>query len=62
MLNNYQDILTVYDVAEVLYIGKNRAYELLASGELKGFKIGRVWKVPKEAVLEYIAKQSNLQE
>ncbi len=62
MLNNYRDILTVYDVAEVLYIGKNRAYELLASGELKGFKIGRVWKVPKEAVLEYIAHQSNLQE
>lgn len=61
MLNNYGDILTVYDVAEVLYIGKNRAYELLSSGELKGFKIGRVWKVPKEAVLEYITNQSHLQ-
>lgn len=61
MLNNYRDILTVYDVAEVLYIGKNRAYELLVSGKLKGFKIGRVWKIPKEAVLEYIASQSHLQ-
>lgn len=62
MLNNYRDILTVYDVAEVLYIGKNRAYELLASGELKGFKIGRVWKIPKEAVQEYISSHSHLEQ
>lgn len=62
MLNNYRDILTVYDVAEILYIGKNRAYELLASGELKGFKIGRVWKIPKEAVQEYISNHSNLEQ
>ena len=60
MLNNYEDILTVSDVAQILYIGKNRVYELLDKGDLKGFRIGRVWKIPKEAVQEYILVQSRL--
>lgn len=41
-------------------IGKNRVYELLEKKELKGFRIGRVWKIPKEALKEYILSQSNL--
>lgn len=60
MLNNYEDILTVSDVAQILYIGKNRVYELLDNGDLKGFRIGNVWKIPKEAVQEYILIQSRL--
>ena len=46
MLEQYQDILSVYDVAEALYIGKNRVYELLEKKLLKGFRIGMVWKIP----------------
>ena len=29
MLNDYPDILTVAEIAETLYIGKNRVYELI---------------------------------
>lgn len=60
MLDNYQDIITVPEIAGILYIGKNRVYELLESGAIKGFRIGRVWKVPKEALKEYILMQSHL--
>lgn len=60
MLERYQDIMTVSDVAEALFIGKNRTYELLENDDLKGFRIGRVWKIPKEAVEKYIPTQSNL--
>ena len=60
MFNQYQDIMSVYDVSEALYIGKNRVYELLENGAIKGFRIGRVWKIPKEALKEYILSQSNL--
>ncbi len=60
MLEQYQDIMTVYDVAEALFIGKNRVYELLGKGILKGFRIGRVWKIPREAVQEYIRSQGRL--
>ena len=60
MLNQYSDILSVPDVAEALSIGKNRVYELLENNTIKGFRIGRVWKIPKAAVQEYIIEQSNL--
>lgn len=60
MLSQYEDIMSVWDVAEVLFIGKNRVYELLESNQLKGFRIGRVWKIPKEAVKEFILTQSRL--
>lgn len=61
MLNQYEDIMSVTDVSEALFIGMNRTYELLNEGELKGFRIGRVWKIPKESVREYILSQSGLQ-
>lgn len=60
MFNQYQDILSVLDAAEALFIGKNRIYELLEKGELKGFRIGRVWKIPKESLEEYVRKNSGL--
>lgn len=60
MLNDYQDIMTVPEIAETLYIGKNRVYELLENGTIKGFRIGRVWKIPKEALREYILTQSRM--
>lgn len=60
MLDQYQDILSVYDASEALCIGKNRVYELLKDGVLKGFRIGKVWKIPKAALQEYIVTQSNL--
>lgn len=60
MLNDYDDIMTVSDISKILYIGKNRVYELLETGKLKGFRIGRVWKIPKEALREYILVQSHL--
>lgn len=50
------EILTVEELMELLYIGKNTAYQLLQSGEIRAFRIGRVWKIPKEAVSEYIVR------
>lgn len=60
MLNQYQDIMTVWEVAEALYIGKNRVYELLESGALKGFRIGKIWKIPKLSVEQFILSQSQI--
>lgn len=60
MLEQYNDILTIDDLCGILMIGRNRAYEILKSGSLKGFQMGRVWKIPKVAVIEYISAQSKL--
>ena len=60
MLNEYSEILTVEDVLEVLNIGKNAAYDLFRSGEIKCFRLKNRWKVPKQAVIDYINNQSKL--
>ena len=56
-LNN---ILTVEELMELLNIGKNTAYSLLESGEIKAFRIGRMWKIPRKSVYEYINKKINV--
>jgi excisionase family DNA binding protein len=60
MFNQYDDLVKVEDLCEMLSIGKNAAYKLLLSGQLKAFRYNRVWKIPKQAVIEYIMKQSKL--
>ena len=54
MFNSYPDILSVKQLCEILDIGKNTAYRLLQSGEIKSIKIGKVYKIPKKEVRRYI--------
>lgn len=60
MLNNYDDLMTVHDVCEILMVGKNRIYELLQSGKLEGFRVGRIWKIPKASLENYIRSEAGL--
>ena len=53
-----EEIITVEEFAELLYIGRNTSYKILNSGEIRAFKIGKAWKIPKDAVSEYILKKS----
>lgn len=52
--------MTVNELAEYLGIGKNRAYELLNTGAIKGFRIGSIWKISKVVVEQFIYEQSGL--
>ena len=58
MYDEIGEILTIEELMELLYIGKNTAYQLLKSGEIKAFKIGKVWKIPRESVNEYILRKT----
>ena len=60
MFKEYRDLLTVEELCEMMSIGKNAAYRLLASGRLHCFRHNRVWKIPKQGVIDYIMQQSNL--
>ena len=55
--NTYNDMISLDDLCEMLTIGKNTAYELLRTKQIKAFKIGRIWKIPRESVSEYILTQ-----
>lgn len=54
-------LMTVDELCEALLIGKNTAYKLLTSGALKGFRIGKIWKIPKNSLKEFILQQTNRQ-
>ena len=60
MFEEYDELLTVEEACEALKIGHNTIYILLNSGALKGFRCGRIWKVPKLALTDYILRSSGL--
>ena len=60
MFEQYEDILTIEEVAELLRIGMTQAYRIVRSGDLKGYKEGRDWKIPKQALINYVISQSHL--
>lgn len=57
VFTEYGDILSIEEVCTVLLIGRNRAYELLNSGALKGFRLGRTWRVPKKSLETFIIQK-----
>ncbi len=58
MFNNFDDVLTVEELCEALKIGKNAAYRLLNEEKVKGFRIGRIWKISKQSLEKYINGQN----
>lgn len=56
MFENYNDMVTLNEFCDMLIIGKSKAYELLRSGVVEGFKEGRVWKIPEQVVIDYVEK------
>jgi len=58
VFSDYNDILTVNDVTEILMCGRNKVYELLASNTLKGFRIGKSnWRITKKSLETYIIQK-----
>ena len=60
MLSEFPDILTTDEACEALRIGYNALYDLLQSGKLKAYRNGRLWRIPKKSVIQYIIEQSKL--
>lgn len=60
MFEAYDDLISLETLCEMLGVGKNAAYELLRSKQIKAFRIGRTWKIPKKSVEEYILRQAGL--
>ena len=60
MLEKAKDVLTVRDLCSVLQIGRNTAYDLVNSGQLKCIRIKNCIRIPKQYLVEYI-QQSSIQ-
>lgn len=54
----YGDILTVENLMDYLNIGRTTAYKLVQSGKIKTVRIGRIYRISKKSVEEYVRKES----
>ncbi len=51
MITDFQnDYLTPYDVADELCVSLTTVYNLLREGKLPGFKVWRIWRIPRDAL------------
>lgn len=48
--------LRVEDLMPILGIGRNTAYELIRSGQIRSVRIGRQIHIPRDALLEFLRK------
>lgn len=60
MFEEYPDILSAEEATDALKIGENAIYRLLNEGKLKAYKNGRTWRIPKEALKEYVVESAKL--
>ncbi len=49
-------LLTVAETARELRVSRSRVFELLATGELEGVRIGRARCVPRRSVDEFLSR------
>ncbi len=49
-------LLTPEEAAKTLGVGRNKVYELMGSGALRSLKIGRLRRVPTDALPELVKR------
>lgn len=53
-LNEMPDVMTVLDVAEVMGISRNTAYELVHSKGFPKITVGKMYRIPKVRFAEWL--------
>lgn len=58
MFQKYADIVSVKEMQQMLNIGKNKALELLSNGKIEYIRIGRIYKIPKNSIIDFLNNNS----
>ncbi len=56
IFTNFPDVVKVKDLQKMLGIGRNLAYELISTNEIKSIKSGNLILIPKQNVIDYLNK------
>lgn len=57
MFESYPEILTTKDLQQIFPKNKGAIYDLLKTGQIQSFKIGREYMIPKADLLDFINQQ-----
>ena len=58
-LDNLPLTLRVEELMPILGVGRNTAYELVRSGQIRSIRVGRQLRVPKDAILDFLNQQNS---
>lgn len=56
IFNDYPDVVGHLELCSMLGISKNTAYNLLKSGKIRHRRIGKIYKIPKQEVIDFLSK------
>ena len=59
IFTTYPDIVKVKDLKKMLGIGRNLAYELIATNKIKSIKSGNLILIPKQNIINYLNGGAN---
>ena len=51
--------LRVEELMPIFGVGRNTAYELVRSGQIRSIRVGRQLRVPKDAVQDFLNRQNS---
>lgn len=54
MFRNYPDVVTTLQLSEMLGVSERTVYRLLQTNQIKYFKVGRAYKIPKVNVFAFM--------
>lgn len=57
--SDYPEIVSVKQMQMMLKICRNKAYALIDNGDIKTVRIGRVHKIPKINIIDYLNKNNH---
>ena len=60
MLENYNEIMTEKDIAELLGVSVLQVQKLAQKGEIPYIRVGRFYRFPKEDFINHVLKNKNL--
>lgn len=58
-MDDIPPILTPDMLSDILHIGRNTTYTLLRTSTIRSVRIGRQYRIPREALLEYLRTCEN---
>ena len=53
-----EKVLTVDEVSQILRVLPKTVRSLLKEGKLPGIKVGRVWRIPEQALRAYLRRNN----
>ena len=54
IFTNFKDVVKVKDLQKMLGIGRNLAYELISTNQIKSIKSGNLILLPKQNVIDFL--------